>query len=54
MLICKGFERYSSQTFGPNVGFLHCRRALLGTDYYVLDDLLSDADTKGKILAAHT
>jgi len=30
-LICKGFERYSWQNFGPNVGYLNSSRALLCT-----------------------
>ena len=39
-LICKGFERYSWQSFGPNVGYLDCSRALLCTDDSVLNEFL--------------
>jgi len=53
-LICKGFERYSWQSFCPNVGYLNCSRALLCTDDSVLNELLKEADTKDNMLAAPT
>jgi len=35
-LICRGFERYSRQSFGPNVRYLHWSRALYSTEDSVL------------------
>jgi len=53
-LICKGFERYSRQSFCPNVGYLHNSKALFCTDEFVLDDLSNEADTKGNMLEVPT
>ena len=53
-LICKGFERYSRQSFGPNVGYLRCSRALFSIDDSVLNELLNEADTKDNRRAVPT
>jgi len=53
-LICKGFERHSRQSFGPNIGYLHCSRALFSVDDSVLNGLLNEAHTKGNMLVAPT
>ena len=53
-LICKGFERYSRQSVGPKVKYLHCSRALFCTDDSILDELLNEPDTKGNLLATPT
>jgi len=37
-MIYKGSERYSRQSFSPNVGYLHCSRALFIFDDSVLDE----------------
>ena len=51
-LICKGFERYSRQSFGPNIGYLRCSGALFSIDDSVLNELLNEADTRDNLLAA--
>ena len=53
-LICKGFKRYWRQSFGPNVRYLHYRRALFCTDDSVLNELLDEAHMKGNMLAVPT
>ena len=46
-LIFKGFERYSRQSFGPNISYLRCSRALFSIDDSVLNEWLNEAHTKG-------
>jgi len=52
--ICRGFESYSRQSFGPNIGYLRCSRALFSIDDSVLNELLNEEHTKGNMLAAPT
>ena len=51
-LICKGFERYSRQSFGPNARYPHCSRALFCTDDSILNEFLNEADTRDNLVAA--
>ena len=53
-LICKGSEKSSRQSFGPNVSYLYCSRALFCTDDSVLNEVLNEADTTSNLLAVPT